>query len=144
MNPALCSDRRRLLPQRGGDWKRDHPETTIIAEDGGVPGNIYPLDPLGGRDDSGPIFPVGDVDPRLEIQELVLGVVAADDTPVAFPVVNAVVALRAGDSVALHGIRVELDGSGLRAFIDDIDAGGHEAFWFAWSQFMPATLIWQR
>ncbi len=126
-----------------GDWKVAHPDTTIVAEDGGL-GRRYPLDPLGGRDDDGPIFPVGDVDPRLPVQELVLGVIAPDETPVAFPVGAALLALQAGEDVELAGVRVELDGGGLRAFIDGTDAAGHEAFWFAWSQFQPGTLVWER
>jgi hypothetical protein len=35
-----------------------------------------------------------------------------------------------------------LDGSGVRAFRDGADAGGHQAFWFAWSQFYPDTVVW--
>ena len=127
-----------------GAWKQAHPETTIVAEDGGAFGNTYRLDPLRGRDDDGPIFPVGNVDPRLGVQELVLGVDAVDGTPVAFPVGSAVLALRAGETVELEGIRLALDGSGVRAFIGDREAPGHEAFWFAWSQFKPGSLIWQR
>ena len=46
------------------DWKAAHPDTTIVAEDGGI-GRRYLADPLQGRDDFGPIFPIGDVDPRL-------------------------------------------------------------------------------
>ena len=45
-----------------GEWKAAHPDTRIVAEDGGI-GRSYDLDPLGGRDDDGPIFPTGDVDP---------------------------------------------------------------------------------
>ena len=126
-----------------GEWKVAHPETTIVAEDGGI-GRTYELDPLGGRDDDGPIFPVGDVDPRLGVQERVLGVVAADGTAIAFPVGAASLALEAGEQVELNGVSVELDGGGLRASIDGEDAVSHEAFWFAWSQFQPGTVIWQR
>ena len=71
-----------------GNWKAEHPNTKIVAEDGGI-GRSYPVDPLRGRDDSGPIFPVGDVDPRLDVQESVLGVIAPDGTPLAFPVQDA-------------------------------------------------------
>ena len=127
-----------------GAWKEAHPDTTIVAEDGGVPGHRYPMDPLRGRDDNGPIFPVGDVDQRLPVQERVLGVVGADGTAVAFPVANAVLALQAGAAVELAGVRVAIDGSGIRAFIDDRESPSHEAFWFAWSQFRPDTLLWQR
>ena len=121
-----------------GDWKRRHPETTILERF-----RPYPLDPLGGRDDDGPIFPVGDVDQRLPVQERVLGV-DAPGGPIAFPVAPAVLALRAGEAVEAGGVRLQLEGSGLRAFIGERDAAAHEAFWFAWSQFRPDTRIWQR
>lgn len=127
-----------------GAWKADHPNTTIVAEDGGVPGWRYPEDPLGGRDDNGPIFPVGDVDPRLPVQERVLGAVAEDGTPVAFPVAEAALALEAGESVEYVGISLTLDGDGLRAWIEQRDAAAHESFWFAWSQFHPDTRLWRR
>ena len=127
-----------------GAWKEAHPGTTIVAEDGGVPGKRYPMDPLRGRDDNGPIFPVGDVDTRLPVQERVLGVLGAGGTAVAFPVANAVLALQAGATVELAGVRVAMDGSGIRAFIDGQEAPSHEAFWFAWSQFRPGTLLWHR
>ena len=133
-----------VITSTWGQWRQAHPQTTILAEDGGLSGRRYPMDPLGGRDDAGPIFPVGDVDPRLPLQEQVLGVIAADGTPVAFPVANAVLALQAGQQVELRGVRLELEGSGLRAFTDGRDAGAHQAFWFAWSQFQPGTLIWER
>jgi hypothetical protein len=124
-------------------WRAAHPDTTIIAEDGGI-GRSYPRNPLRGRDDAGPIFPVGDVDPRLGVHEVVLGVVDADGTPVAFPVGPARLALEAGEEVALGGVTLEPDSGGLRAFSDDAEIPAHEAFWFAWSQFQPQTLLWER
>ncbi len=124
-------------------WRAAHPDTTIIAEDGGI-GQHYPRDPLRGRDDAGPIFPVGDVDPRLGVHDVVVGVVAADGTPVAFPVAAARLALEAGEEVALAGVRLQPDAGGLRAFIDAAEQPAHEAFWFAWSQFQPQTLLWER
>ena len=125
-------------------WKAAHPDTTIVAQDGGLPGERYQLDPLRGRDDRGPIFPVGDVDARLPVQERVLGVTAPDGLAVAFPVGNALLAIQAGEPIELAGVRVVLDGSGLRALIGHTETASHEAFWFAWSQFMPGTLIWER
>jgi len=125
-----------------GDWRAAHPETTIVAEDGGI-GRTYPADPLRGRDDDGPIFPIGDVDPRLPVQEQVVGVITADGTAVAFPADSARRALDAGHDVALAGVRVVSDGAGLRI---ETAAGepisSHQAFWFAWSQFNPGTLVW--
>jgi hypothetical protein len=127
-----------------GRWKAEHPDTTIIGEDGGI-GRSYPLDPLGGRDDDGPIFPIGDVDERLGVQQSVLGVIATDGTPVAFPGDPARDVLAAGGVVAASGVTVVADGGGLRAI--DTTSGdplaSHESFWFAWSQFHPTTALWQ-
>ena len=126
-----------------GEWKAAHPDTTILAEDGGI-GRRYPLDPLRGRDDDGPIFPIGDADATLGVHDQVFGVVLDDGTPVAFPVGAAADALEAGSDVELAGVTLRLDGGGVRA----VDAAGneiegHQSFWFAWSQFMPDTLLWQ-
>ena len=125
-----------------GAWKAEHPETLIVAEDGGI-GRAYDRDPLRGRDADGPIFPVGPVDPRLPAQHKVVGVVTAAGTPVAFPAAAARSALRDGRPVAVEGVRLVADGGALTAR----DAGGtplvaHESFWFAWSQFHPDTLLW--
>ncbi|MEM7339683.1 MAG: DUF3179 domain-containing (seleno)protein [Actinomycetota bacterium] len=124
------------------EWKEAHPDTTIVAEDGGI-GRSYELDPLGGRDDNGPIFPIGPRDPRLPVQEPVLGVFTEDGTPVAFHVGVARDLLEAGERVVVDDIELELDGGGVRAVrADGSDAGGHQAFWFAWSQFRPRTQLW--
>ena len=126
-----------------GEWKRAHPQTRIVAEDGGI-GRGYPADPLGGRDDEGPIFPVGDADPRLPVQEDVVGVIAPGGKPVAFPVADALAALRDGERVALAGVEAVADGDGLR--VRTLHGGrelpAHQAFWFAWSQFHPETALW--
>jgi hypothetical protein len=124
-----------------GEWKAAHPETRIVARDGGI-GRTYEEDPLGGRDDAGPIFPIGDVDGRLPVQAKVVGVIAPNGTPVAFPVLEARAALAAGAVVELAGIQLAADGGGLRVADDDVPA--HEAFWFAWSQFHPETELWER
>ena len=124
-------------------WRASHPDTTIIAEDGGI-GRSYQPNPLRGRDDGGPIFPVGDVDPRLGVHDVVLGVVDAGGIPVAFPVGPARLALEAGDEVVLAGVTLQPDSGGLRAFIAGVETPAHEAFWFAWSQFQPQTLLWER
>jgi hypothetical protein len=139
-----------VLPQTSvvtstwADWKAAHPDTTIIAEDGGI-GRSYESDPLRGRDDDGAIFPIGEVDERLAAQEKVLGVITADGTPMAFPVAAARAQLDAGGEVSALGVTVLPEASGLRAVAEDGgEIAGHEAFWFAWSQFHPATLVWTR
>ena len=126
-----------------GAWRKAYPQTTIIARDGGV-GRTYPLDPLRGRDDIGPIFPVGDVDPRLPVHEVVLGVTAPDGRALAFPRAAVQLALRAGEPVRLGGVEVRSAAGGLRAFAGKTELASHEAFWFAWSQFSPATGLWTR
>ena len=126
-----------------GAWRKAHPQTTILAEDGGV-GRHYPLDPLRGRDDNGPIFPVGDVDPRLGVHDVVLGATAPDGKAVAFPRVAVQLALKAGEAVSLRGVTVRAEADGLRAFVGDTETPSQEAFWFAWSQFKPGTLLWER
>ena len=123
-------------------WREAHPGTTIIAEDGGL-GRAYDLDPLRGRDDDGPIFPIGDVDPRLPVQEPVLGLIDADGQPIAVHVAAATSVLAGGQGrIEIGEFELRLDGSGVRALRDGEDAGGHQAFWFAWSQFHPDTAIW--
>jgi hypothetical protein len=117
-----------------------HPGTRILAEDGGI-GRSYDDDPLGGRDDGGPIFPVGEVDDRLPIQETVVGVVTEDGVAIAFPR-NATMAELASGSIDFQGVTARLE-DGIRVY----DSAGaeipsHEAFWFAWSQFHAGTLVW--
>ncbi|WP_051063357.1 DUF3179 domain-containing (seleno)protein [Ilumatobacter nonamiensis] len=145
LDEGVVLDEATVVRSTWAEWKREHPDTRIIAQDGGV-GRSYDLDPLGGRDDDGPIFPVGDVDPRLEAQEFVVGVIADDGTPIAFPSEEASAAFNAGDTVVLEGVELRESGDGLVAFDsatgDEVPA--HEAFWFAWSQFHPDTLLWAR
>ena len=125
-----------------GEWKAAHPDTNVIAQDGGI-GRTYELDPLHGRDDNGPIFPTGDVDPRLPAQEAVVGVTTGDGTAVAFPADAARRALAAGADVVADGVELYDDGGGLRArTINGDEVAAHEAFWFAWSQFHPDTELW--
>ena len=123
-----------------GDWKASHPMTRILAQDGGL-GRTYEEDPLGGRDDDGPIFPVGDVDPRLPVQEKVVGVVTHDDQPIAFPVTATRSELVSGP-IEYQGLTVRFEDS-IRVYDEDgNELTSHEAFWFAWSQFHPTTIIW--
>ena len=140
---GVVLDQATVVTTTWGEWKAAHPETTIIAQDGGI-GHSYRLDPLRGRDDDGPIFPIGDLDGRLGVHDQVFGVVLDDGTPIAFPVDAAAAALEAGGAVALGGVTLRLDGGGLRA-VDaaGVEIEGHQAFWFAWSQFMPDTLLWE-
>ena len=123
-----------------GTWKAEHPETTVLVEAVAL-GRDF--DFRNGRDANGPIFPVGDVDPRLPVHEDVIGVVTASGTPVAFQRSAAFLALRNGEEIAFENVRLKLDAGGIRAVdADGSDLGSHQAFWFAWSQFHPGTELW--
>ncbi|MEO0665204.1 MAG: DUF3179 domain-containing (seleno)protein [Pseudomonadota bacterium] len=124
-----------------GDWKAQHPDTTVLLEEHALGRDFNFRE---GRDAEGPIFPVGDVDPRLEVHDDVIGAVTASGTPVAFERGAALLALRDGRDVTFEDIRLVMDAGGLRAERSDgSDPGGHDAFWFAWSQFHPGTALWQ-
>ena len=123
-----------------GTWKKAHPETTVLVEALAL-GRDF--DFRNGRDANGPIFPIGDVDPRLPVHEDIIGVVTASGKPVAFQRSKAFVALKKGDAIAFENVRLKLDAGGIRAVdADGSDLGSHQAFWFAWSQFHPQTALW--
>ena len=131
-----------VITSTWADWKEAHPDTSIVAEDGGI-SRTYSLDPLRGRDDNGPIFPVGDVDPRAGVQESVIGVIAEDGTPIAFPAEDVREAIDNGQTPGLPGITIVAEAGGFQALAADGEpVATHEAFWFAWSQFHPDTLVW--
>ena len=139
---GLVLEQTTVVVSTWGEWKETYPDTRIVAEDGGI-GRIYPDDPLDGRDDSGPIFPIGQPDSRLPAQAAVVGVIGPDGRPMAFPAEQAADELAAGRAVMLNGVTLMTDGGGLRAWgADGAEIASHEAFWFAWSQFHPETALW--
>ena len=124
-----------------GTWKEEHPNTTVLVEALAL-GRDF--DFRNGRDAGGPIFPVGDVDPRLPVHEDIIGVVTASGKPVAFQRSKALLRLRSGGEIAVENVRLQLDAGGIRAVdASGKDLGSHQAFWFAWSQFHPGTLLWE-
>jgi hypothetical protein len=72
----------------------------------------------------------------------VVGVLLDDGTTLAFPAARARAALADGGEVGLQGVTLSSDGGGVIASLDGEEIGTHEAFWFAWSQFHPETLLW--
>ncbi len=123
-----------------GTWKKAHPETTVLVEALAL-GRDF--DFRNNRDANGPIFPIGDLDPRLPVHEDIIGVVTASGKPVAFQRSKAVVALQQGDEIAFENVRLTLEAGGIKAVdTDGSDLGSHQAFWFAWSQFHPQTELW--
>ena len=125
-----------------GSWRKAHPETTVLVEALAL-GRDF--DFRNGRDALGPIFPVGDVDPRLPVHEDVIGVVTASGRAVAFQRSAAMIALTRGEVIAVENVRLALEAGGIRAVdADGSDLGSHQAFWFAWSQFHPGTALWPK
>ena len=123
-----------------GTWKETYPHTTVLIEQLAL-GRDF--DFRNGRDAGGPIFPVGDVDPRLPVHEDIIGIVTASGTPIAFQRSAAILALTRGEEIAFENVRLELAAGGVKAVdIDGNDLGSHQAFWFAWSQFHPTTELW--
>jgi len=123
-----------------GEWKKTHPNTTVLAEHLSLGRNF---DLSNTRDADGPIFPIGDVDPRLPVQENILGAITASGKPIAFQVSSAIDALKRGESIEFENIKLTLNAGGLKAVdINGQALGGHQAFWFAWSQFYPDTALW--
>ncbi|MEO1238861.1 MAG: DUF3179 domain-containing (seleno)protein [Pseudomonadota bacterium] len=122
------------------DWKAAHPDTTVLIEADAL-GRDYDL--RNTRDAGGPIFPIGDVDPRLGVHDDVLGAISPAGQPVAFLRAAALAGLQSGAKVSLDGVELVLDAGGLKAQgPDGADLGSHQAFWFAWSQFYPQTSVW--
>ncbi|MEM9754942.1 MAG: DUF3179 domain-containing (seleno)protein [Pseudomonadota bacterium] len=137
---GLQLDQATVVTTTWGAWREAHPETTVLVES-----LALGRDPdfRNGRDANGPIFPVGDVDPRLPVHEDVIGVITEAGMPLAFQRTAAMAALLAGEDIVVDDVRLELDAGGIRAV--DVDGDGlssHEAFWFAWSQFHPDTELW--
>ena len=131
-----------MITSDWGSWKAAYPNTTVLTEDLAL-GRDF--DFRNGRDSDGPIFPVGDVDPRLPVQEDIIGAITASGTPVAFARGSAFLALQAGQDIVFENVSLKLDAGGIRAVdADGSDIGSHQAFWFAWSQFHPETALWVR
>lgn len=129
-----------VLTTTWGAWKKAHPETTVLVEALAL-GRDF--DFRNGRDAEGPIFPVGNVDPRLPVHEDVIGVINTEGTPIAFQRTKAFLALQAGTDITFEGTRLLLEGGGIKAVnLDGSELGSHQAFWFAWSQFHPTTTLW--
>lgn len=123
-----------------GTWRKAHPDTTVLIEDLAL-GRDF--DFRNNRDANGPIFPVGDVDPRLPVHEDIIGAITTSGQPVAFQRSAAFAALSRGEAVTFENLRLAIDGGGVKAIdANGDDVGSHQAFWFAWSQFHPETALW--
>lgn len=129
-----------VITTNWGAWRKAYPNTTVMVEALAL-GRDFNLRET--RDANGPIFPIGDVDPRLPVHEDIIGTITANGTPVAFPRATAMAALIAEQEVAFEDVRLELSAGGLRAIgSNGEERMSHQAFWFAWSQFYSETVVW--
>lgn len=129
-----------VVTTKWGDWKAAYPETTVLAEELSL-GRDF--DFRNNRDANGPIFPIGDVDPRLSVQTDIVGLLTESGAPVAFHLEEAIKALNNDKPIQFENIQLVLDAGGVKAVDENgKDLGGHQAFWFAWSQFYPETALW--
>ena len=123
-------------------WKSTYPQTTVLDESLALGRNF---DLRNTRDADGPIFPIGEIDPRLTVHEDIVGVISSSGIPVAFSKGAAYLALKNNEQVVFENVTLQLDAGGIRAIgLDDMPLPSHEAFWFAWSQFYPQTKVWGR
>lgn len=124
-----------------GEWKQAYPKTTVLKEKLAL-GRDF--DFRNNRDADGPIFPIGNVDPRLPVHEDIVGALTQSGKPVAFQRSKAFLALTRGESVEYEDLMLTLDGGGIKVLdAKGKDKGSHQAFWFAWSQFHPDTVLWE-
>lgn len=129
-----------VITTEWGAWKTAHPETTVLVEELAL-GRDF--DFRNNRDAGGPIFPVGDVDPRLPVHEDIIGVITASGQPVAFQRSKALLALQRGQEITYENVNLVIDAGGVMAVdANGAPLGSHQAFWFAWSQFYPKTELW--
>lgn len=129
-----------VVTSEWGAWKAAYPETTVLIEELAL-GRDF--DFRNNRDANGPIFPVGDVDPRLPVHEDIIGAITSAGKPVAFQRSAAFLALSKGEDIVVDNVQLTLEAGGIKAVDKDgSDLGSHQAFWFAWSQFHPETELW--
>lgn len=129
-----------VITANWGAWRAAYPNTTVLVEALAL-GRDFNLRET--RDANGPIFPVGDVDPRLPVHEDIIGTITPNGTPVAFPRATTVAALVSGQEVIFEDVKLELSAGGVRVFgSDGEELTSHQAFWFAWSQFHANTEVW--
>ena len=140
LDEGIALEGHSVVTSTWASWVAEHPTGTVLTEDLARGANF---DFRNGRDANGPIFPIGKVDPRLDVQEDVLGVIQPNGRPLAIHVNSAIAAIQRGETVVIDDIVVSMSGDGLLAFDSDgAPITAHQAFWFAWSQFHPTTELW--
>ncbi|MBW1885535.1 MAG: DUF3179 domain-containing protein [Deltaproteobacteria bacterium] len=142
----LLGQRLRLLRSRideWGNWRRDHPDTTILSRETGHKRD-YNRSPYGGYSSSKKLIFPAPVDPRYHPKMPTLGLRIPGEGSRAYPASELA---KSGGSVAERfvgrSVRVSYD-SDQQLF--SVDAPSEvevvEGFWFAWAAFHPKTSVY--
>jgi hypothetical protein len=143
---SLLGQRLRVLRTRTdqwGQWRRDHPETTVLSRQTGHRRD-YDRSPYAGYADSRKLIFPASVDRRYHPKMPTLGLRVPGDGSRAYPASELV---RAGAPVEERflgrRVRIAYD-AGRQVF--DVEAPAEvevvEGFWFAWAAFHPETSVY--
>jgi hypothetical protein len=127
---------------RWEDWRRRHPDTSVLAADTGHR-RPYGRSPYAGYEKSRDVYFPAPIDPRYHPKMPTLGVRVPDGPARAYPAVEI---LRAGGKV-----KEEFQGRGVIVAFEPDDGTFRveapleleivEGYWFAWAAFHPTTTV---
>jgi hypothetical protein len=125
-----------------GEWKRAHPETTVLSKNTGHR-RSYGRSPYGGYDTSKRLLFPAPADPRYHPKMRTVGLRLPDGTARGYPLDEV---RRAGglveETFAGHPVKIQLDPE---SDVFDVEAPRPveviEGFWFAWTAFHPGTSV---
>jgi hypothetical protein len=128
-----------------GEWRRAHPDTTVLSAETGHPDyyGTYGHSPYGGYEKSKRLLFPAPVNPRYHPKMRTVGLRLPDGTARGYPVDEV---RRAGGRVeetfAGHPVKIRLDPE---SGVFDVEAPPPveviEGFWFAWSAFHPGGSV---
>ena len=127
---------------RWGDWRRRHPDTTVLAADTGHQ-RPYGRSPYAGYAESRNVYFPAPIDPRYHPKMPTLGVRVPDGPARAYPAVEI---MHAGGKVKEkfegHGVSVAFDpDDGVFRVEAPLELEVVEGYWFAWAAFHPTTSV---
>lgn len=128
-----------------GEWKRAHPETTVLSAETGHPDyyGTYGHSPYGGYETSKRLMFPAPADARYHPKMRTVGLRLPDGTARGYPMEEV---RRAGGRVeetfAGHPVKIRLDPeSGVFDVEAPLPVEVIEGFWFAWSAFHPGGSV---
>jgi hypothetical protein len=127
---------------RWGNWRRRHPQTTVLGPETGHR-RPYGRSPYAGYEESDDVYFPAPIDKRYHPKMPTLGVRIPNGAARAYPAVEI---LRAGGSVQEdfegHGVSVSFENKeGVFRVKASAELEVVEGYWFAWAAFHPATTI---